>query len=151
MKTLLIILSLVSSLFAQRVEISADKLEADEKSGISTLIGHVQIIKGDDHISADTLIVKFDKKNKPIFYDAKGSIKFHILTKTKEFEGKADQLRYDPKTLIYEMVGNVVIKEKRSKQILTGEKIQIDRISGKSIIEGKENKPVKFIFDIKEN
>ena len=150
MKKMLFILLIGSLLYAQKVEITADKLEANEKSRVSMLIGHVKIKKGKDEIYAGRLKVKFDKKNKPSIYEADGGVKFHIITDTKEFKGRGQRLVYNPKTLKYEIMGYVIIEELNSNQKLYGEKISIDRISGKSLIEGGDNRPIKFIFDVKE-
>jgi lipopolysaccharide export system protein LptA len=135
---------------AQKVEITADSFEADEKKHISTLVGNVTILKGADLIKADNLIVRFDEKNKPIEYIANGNISFNIVTQNQEFDGSAQKLLYNPKTLKYEISGNAIINEKTQHQKLMGEKIIIDRISGKSKIIGAKNRPVKFIFDVKE-
>jgi lipopolysaccharide transport protein LptA len=143
------LISLQFFLFAQQVEITADKLTANENSKISKLIGNVKLKKGLDEISCDELEVKFDATNKPILYTTSGNIHFHIITKTQDFIGKAQHLSYDPKTQQYKMSGNVKIEDKKLNQLLEGEKIVIDRISGDAKIEGG-SKPVKFIFDVKE-
>ena len=148
-KIVVLMLFVISTLFAQKVEVSADKLVADESSHISKLIGNVKIKKGSDTISANELSIKFNDKNKPLFYEAKGDIKFHIYTQKREFEGSANSLTYDPKTLKYELSGNVKVHEKSQDQTLEGERVVIDRISGRSEIDGG-SKPVKFIFDVKE-
>jgi lipopolysaccharide export system protein LptA len=150
MKVILFFLLFINYLYAQKVEITADSFEADEKKHISTLIGNVTILKGADLIRADKLIVKFDNDNKPIKYIANGNISFNIITKNQEFDGSAQKLLYNPKTLKYEISGNAIINEKKQHQKLIGEKIVIDRISGKSKILGAKNQPVKFIFDVKE-
>ena len=150
MKKLLILL-LCAVVYAQEIEITADKLEADENKKISTLIGHVVIKKGLDKISCDTLEVKFDKKNKPTLYQASGNVRFHILTNNKEFQGRAKRLIYTPNDKKYQLEGDVKIEELKSRQRLFGETIIIDRTSGKSIIKGDGKRPVKFIFDVKED
>ena len=150
MRALLILTILFNICYAQKVEITADSFEADEKQHISTPIGNVTILKGADLIRADKLIVRFDNDNKPIEYIANGDISFNIITQNQEFDGSAQKLLYNPKTLKYEISGNAIINEKKQHQQLIGEKIIIDRISGKSKILGAKNRPVKFIFDVKE-
>ncbi len=149
MRLLFILLLTITSIYAQKVEITADDLEADEKSHISTLKGNVSIKKGADSIKADKLEVFFDKNNKPTKYVATGDIRFHILTDTREFQGKGEKLIYDPSTKKYEISGGVVIEELKEHQKLIGEKIVIDRVSGKSKIEGGK-RPIKLIFEVKE-
>jgi lipopolysaccharide export system protein LptA len=150
MKKLLILL-LCAVVYAQEIEITADKLEADENKKISTLIGNVVIKKGLDKISCDTLEVKFDKENKPTLYQASGDVRFHILTNNKDFKGSAQKLIYNPANKKYSLQGNVKIEELQSKQRLFGETIIIDRTSGKSVIKGDGRRPVKFIFDVKDD
>jgi lipopolysaccharide export system protein LptA len=138
------------SLYGQKVEISADSFEADEKKMYTILKGNVLLKKGADTIHAATLTVYFDADNKPIKYLASGNITFDINTEKQSFDGHADQLLYNPKTLIYEVSGNAFIHEKLQNRKLYGEHIMIDRVSGKSTIKGSKKRPVKFIFEVKE-
>ena len=150
MKYFLLLLALLSSLSAQKVQVQADSFEADEKKMITILQGHVLLKKGADTIHADRLTVKFDSHNKPIHYLASGHIRFDINTDNQSFDGHANTLSYDPKTLIYEVSGNAFIHEKKQDRKLYGERIMIDRISGKSTIKGSKKRPVKFIFEVNE-
>jgi lipopolysaccharide export system protein LptA len=150
MKILYILCLLLSLLPAQKVEISADSFEADEKRKISILKGNVLLKKGADVIHADKLTISFDAKNHPIKYHATGNIKFEIYTNQQDFQGHANSLLYDPKTLKYELSGNAYIHEKKQHSELYGEFIMIDRVSGKSSIKGSKKRPVKFIFEVKE-
>ncbi len=149
-KALLLLWVLSLSLFAQKVEVSADKLEVDEKSGNSVLSGHVQIHKGADFIQTDRLIIRFDPKHKPTRYEAEGEVRFQIHTQNRIFVGHAQRLLYDPLTLRYELEGSVELDEEAFGQKLIGEKVVIDRTTGKAVIDGKANQPVKLIFDVKE-
>ena len=150
MKIIYTLLLLVPILYAQKVEISADSFEADEHQKRSILKGNVLLKKGDDMVHANTLTIFFNAKNKPIKYLAQGNIRFRINTDTQSFDGRADKLMYNPSTLKYELSGNAYIHEKRQESKLYGEHIMIDRVSGKSTIKGSRKKPVKFIFNVKE-
>jgi len=150
MKFLWIILFSLGALNAQKVEISADSFEADEKKMVSVLKGNVLLKKGGDTIHASTLKVYFDAHNKPTKYLALGNITFDINTEKQSFDGHANQLLYNPKTLVYEVSGDAYIHEKSQNRKLYGETIMIDRISGKSTIKGSKKRPVKFIFEVKE-
>ncbi len=149
-KSLLLLSLITLVLFAQKVEVSADKLEVDEKSGNSVLSGHVQIHKGSDFIQAGRLVIAFDPKHKPTRYEAEGAVSFQIHTQNRIFVGHAQRLLYDPGTLRYELEGSVELDEQAFGQKLTGEKVVIDRTTGKAVIDGKANQPVKLIFDVKE-
>ncbi len=140
----------VSFLYAEKLEVTAQRLDADEKRHLSTLSGNVVIKKGEDKIECEKLVIKFDMKNKPIFYTTKGGVKFEIHTKKEHFKGKAKELTYDPIKRLYTMRGSVYIKELKSDQELSGEVITIDRDNGKASISGTDTKPVKLIFDVQE-
>ncbi len=150
MKNLIILLLLFQSLYAEKITVTADNFEAYENKKISILKGHVHIQKGKDDIKADKLVIEFDKKNKPLKYTLTGDVKFEIHTASQNFSGKAQQIVYDPSKKRYIASGNVFLKEKLSDKLLQGEKIVIDRISGKSTITGKKNRPVKFTFTVDE-
>ncbi len=150
MKFLWLILFSFTILYAQQVEISADSFEADEKKMLSVLSGNVLLKKGADTIHASKLTIFFDANNKPLKYLAEKNISFTIHTETQSFEGKAEKLLYDPSTLKYEISGNAFVHETTQNRKLYGETIMIDRISGKSTIKGGKKKPVRFIFEVKE-
>ncbi len=150
MKFLAICLIFTISLFAQEIKITAQKFEADEKKLISKFIGKVHLQKAQDEINASTLTITFDEKKHPILYEAKGNLSFQISTNDQLFIGHSDYLIYEPKTKKYQIVGNAFIHEKVADRKLYGEKIVIDRQSGKSQILGTSKKPVKIIFSIKE-
>ena len=148
-KLLLLLLSF-HTLFAQQVEISADSFEADENKMVSILKGNVLLQKGEDIIHAQMLTITFDKNNKPLNYLAQGGVSFDINTQNQSFDGQAKTLSYNPSTLIYEIKGNAYIHEKSQNRKLYGQHIMIDRKSGKSTIKGSKQRPVKFIFEVKE-
>jgi lipopolysaccharide export system protein LptA len=150
MKILYIWLVLLSLSYAQKVEISADSFEADEKKRVSILKGNVLLKKGADIVHADKLTIYFDAQNHPSKYHASGGIQFEIYTNQQDFQGHANSLVYDPKTLKYELSGDAYIHEKKQNSELFGEVIMIDRVSGKSSIKGSKKRPVKFIFEVKE-
>jgi len=150
MKLVYILLFLLSFLQAQKVEISADSFEADEKKMLSVLKGNVLLKKGNDIVNAKQLTIYFDAQNKPKQYLAEGNINFTINTEKQNFEGHAQRLLYDPHTLKYEISGDAFIHEKEQNRKLYGERIMIDRTNGKSTIKGSKKKPVKFIFEVKE-
>lgn len=137
-------------LLADKIIITADHFEAYEKRKISILTGDVHIKKAQDDIKAKKLVIDFSDANKPVRYTLSGNVSFDITTKKQHFIGSAGKIVYDPLKKRYIATGNVHIKQMPGDRLLEGEKIVIDRISGKSIITGKKNRPVKFIFSVKE-
>ncbi len=151
MKRILIFLLTISTLlYAETVEIRADKFEADETKLLSVFTGHVVIKKGQDTIEADKVTILFTPRKKPKRYTASGHVRFKIHTRTQHYEGTSRTLSYLPANQQYEASGDVIIEEVKSGKKLYGEKIVIDRKSGKSEITGKKNRPVKLIFSVEE-
>jgi len=134
----------------QKIEVKADSFEADEKKLISIFKGSVFIKKGKDEIKADLLKIDFDKKNRPKRYEATGHVSFKITTNSQHFVGSSNKIIYEPSNKKYQAYGNVEITETTKNQKLNGEKIIIDRVSGKTKISGSKKRPVKFIFTVDE-
>lgn len=151
MKKILLLTLLPFLLIAsEQVEINADQFEADEKKRVSHFKGSVHIKKGKDEIKADYVKIDFDQKNRPLKYEATGSVTFDITTDSQHFEGKSDKIIYNPSKATYEALGNVFIKETTKEQKLKGASITINRNSGKTKISGSKNRPVKFTFTVDE-
>jgi len=117
---------------------------------ISIFKGSVYIKKGKDEIKADLLKINFDKKNKPIRYEATGHVNFKITTDSQHFKGRSNKIIYEPSKKRYKASGDVQITETIKNQKLNGENIIIDRVSGKTKISGTKKRPVKFIFTVDE-
>ncbi len=149
-KVLLILVFSFSLSLAEKVEVSADSFEADELKRVSLFKGNVHIKKGEDEIKADNLKIDFDKQNRPIKYEAIGNVSFKITTSAQRFVGTSGEIIYEPLKKKYTASKNVNINETTKNRVLKGEKITIDRISGKSKISGTKNRPVKFIFTVDE-
>ncbi len=150
MKTLFLFLLTLTLLYGEKITITADNFEAYENKKVSILKGHVHVQKGSDDIKAKRLQIDFDQANKPLRYTLTGDVKFDISTKSQHFVGTARKVIYDPHQKRYIAEGDVFLKEKKSGRTLQGEKIVIDRISGKTTISGKRNRPVKFTFTVEE-
>lgn len=150
MKIITILFLSLLTLYAEKIVVTADKFEAYENKKVSILRGHVHIQKGKDSIKAQKLVIDFGPDNKPIRYTLSGQVHFDISTKTQHLVGRAEKILYDPIKKQYIASGKVHMEEKNNGRTLEGEEIVIDRISGKSIILGKKNRPVKFIFTVDE-
>ncbi|RUM63425.1 MAG: lipopolysaccharide transport periplasmic protein LptA [Sulfurospirillum sp.] len=150
MKFLVLFLLTAILLYAEKVTVTADHFEAYENKKISILTGHVHIQKGTDDINADRLVIELNSKNRPIRYILTGHVQFDIHTQREHYTGTAQKIMYDSAQKRYIAEGNVFLREKNSDKTLHGEKIVIDRTSGKTIITGKRDKPVKFTFTVEE-
>ncbi len=154
MKYLFIIFIIISNfLYAktQNVEITSKSFEADELKQVSKFIGNVKVIKEYDVITSDKLIVNFDKKKNPIKYIAMGNAKFKLILNKKHYAGKANKIIYDPIKKIYHFIGNAFLQDLDSSKKIYGDNISIDQLNGKYNVKSDGNKPVKFIFKVKDD
>ena len=141
---------MLTLLGASEVEITADKFTADEAKGISVFTGSVHIVKGKDDLKADKIVVNFDKKKQPTLYTASGHATARLTMKGKSYFAKGDTLIYDPLTLKYNIKKNAFLQEINSDKKIYGENIRVDQARGYYEVDGKKNKPVKFIFKIQD-
>jgi len=148
-KYLLIVLTSVL-LYAQQVQITADKFSADETKGITIFTGSVHVEKGFDDLKADKVVVNFDKNKQPTLYTASGHAQAKLKMKGKRYFAKGDTLIYNPMTLKYIIKKNAFLQELDTDKKVYGENILVDQARGKYEVDGKANKPVKFIFQLKD-
>ncbi len=139
-------------LFSENLEITSKNFEASEKKLISIFTGDVHVKKGKDRINSQKLIIYFSKDKKPIKYEALKDVTFKIsLDNNKTYEGRAQKIIYIPKEMKYIFEKNVFILQKPDMRKIYGEKVILNRVTGKAIVKGNEKRPVKFIFKIEEN
>ena len=152
---LALLLVVVAPAFAagEEVTITSDRFEADETSRITRFLGHVHMKKGVDELNASKVTVYFDARRKPERYEATGKVSFviHMKEDGHLYAGKSDRLVYRPKGQIYELYGHVVLREPAQERTITGEKVIVEKESGKAKVEGVGDRPVKFIFRVEEN
>ncbi len=136
---------------AENVEITADHFEASQPENITEFIGNVHMKKGSDELNASKVVVYFDDKRRPIRYEAVGESRFIIhMQNGSYYKGRADRLVYRPEKELYELYGNVVLKEPKLDRTIMGEKVVVEKSSGRANVEGDDGKPVKFIFKVEE-
>ncbi len=151
MRYLVYLLFVVSFGFCSvEMSIVSDNFSADEAKHISVFSGNVKIVKLNDTIKSQKVIVKFDNKNKPLSYEASGSVDFVISLKDSTISGSCESLVYNPLSKIYTLKGRVDVIEMPSKRKLKANIVKIDTINAKTIVSGTKVKPVKFIFNIEE-
>ncbi len=125
---------------------ASDSMEYWVEDGIFTANGNATAIKDDDTIKADKLIAKFtqDKNGKRILKEMQAINNVTITTPTEIVTG--DKGKYSATTNKAIITGNVKIK--RGKNILQGDKAEIDMSTNISKIFGSpaDNGRVKGIF-----
>ena len=139
----------VLMLNAQELKIKANKFHTDEKTGISTFEGNVDITKGKDRIKASSVTIFIDKEHQPTKFIATGGVSFSITTKKKSvYTGKAGRVIYIPKKKEYLFFHNVHLKQIDEKKEIIGEEVVLKTIEGKAYAKGVKDKPVIMIFKL---
>jgi lipopolysaccharide export system protein LptA len=143
-----IILPLISAfIFAAEVQVVANKVYADEKALKSRLSGNVVITKGEDILAADTVTIDFNKDEKPLKYEAQGSVNANVTVNNKRYHISGDILTYDVTPNIYTLKGKAFLEEINTSRKVYGDIITIDQNNGAYAVDGGIE-PVKFIFQI---
>ncbi len=124
------------------IEILADSLEVQQEKQTATFEGNVQVLQGDMRLKAARLVVYYagdkatksttDENNPPSIrkIDAFGDV---FLSSPRE-TAKGDKGVYDVVNKRIELAGNVVLTQ--GKNILRGQNMTLDLVTGKSRIEG---------------
>ena len=150
MKSLLVVLSLVSFLNAEMVEVVADKFYADEVKQISEFTGSVVVTKGKDKLVAKKVVITFDKQRQPLKYTATGNVTLDMIMKDKIYFGKAQIMIYNPIKDQYTLIRDAFLHEKVTNKKVYGDKIFVNQATGRYEVESDGKKPVKFIFKVEE-
>jgi len=141
---------IITMLGASEVQVTADKFMADEATGVTVFTGHVHVVKKGDDLKADKVVINFDKNKKPTLYTATGHAQVKMMINGKKYFAKGDILIYDPILLKYTIKKNAFLQELNTDKKVYGETIWIDQVRGYYEVDGKKNKPVKFIFKIED-
>lgn len=149
MKIILLSLLFITTLFSSQVEITAKSFSADETKLTSEFIGNVNIIKESDKLTADRVLVNFNKQKQPIKYTATGNVKVKMKMNDKTYDATGHKLTYEPNENRYILLQNAFLHEIDTDKKIYGEKIEINQLTGTYKVDGN-NTPVKFIFQIED-
>ncbi|RQD68997.1 organic solvent tolerance protein OstA [Campylobacter hepaticus] len=149
-RKIILFLACVSVVLGGQIEVKALNFYSDENKGESILSGNVEVIRGDDILNSEKLIIYTDKNRKPIRYEAMQNARFKIILKDKIYKGSGDKFIYNVVQDVYEINGNAYINELSSNQKLYGDKIVIDRKANIYRVESKDQKPARFVFELKD-
>jgi lipopolysaccharide export system protein LptA len=138
------------SLFAQKVNITADNMEAENMKKEVHFIGNAKVVQGKSWIHGDEIIVYFDENNETKKYEAIGVVTFEFIQEKSSYKGSADKVTYLPVKDQYILTGKAVIDDQINKRHVNGDEIILDMITGNANVKGSRKKPVKFIFDMKD-
>ncbi len=151
MRSIFIILSFLTLIMAENVEIRSERFEANQQELISKFLGNVIFKKGKNIIKADKVFIYFNKKKKPIKIDAMGNVAFTLYDKSgKYYKGKAKRVVYFPKKKEYLLTGDVQITQFPDQKKIYAQIVMLNLKDSRIEVKGNENKPVKMILKIEE-
>ena len=143
---MILLLILTQTLFAERVEITSTRMEAQDKE--VHFIGNAKIKKANDWLHAEKVIVYFDENNETSMYEAIGNVTFAFKNEKHAFKGSADKVVYDIVKSLYELKGKAVIDDLVNKRHVSSDEIILDMTTGSIDVKGSRKKPAKLIFDM---
>lgn len=138
-----------SVLYAEKLEITADKFLAKDADKEVRFMGHAQIKQGDTHIYASRIIVYFNEDNSTREYKALGGVRFHIQKIKAKYRGSCRELVYFPRKKIYILRGNVKVEDQQNRRNIMANKVEIQSKTGAFAIEGSKKHAAKLTFDMK--
>lgn len=150
-KTIILITLLAISLYSQELKVKANSFTADEKTGVSSFDGNVNILKGSDELNASNVTIYTDKEHKPTKFAARGDVSFHIVTKDGSiYTGEAQRVLYMPETKEYHFFEDVRLSQVDEKKLIIGSEVVLKTVEGKAYAKGQDSGPVIMIFNIDE-
>ena len=130
------------------LNIDAKSFESNEKKHTIHFKGDVKMVKNNDMLLCQDLIIYTLKTKKnsqlPTKYKATGNVSFTITLKDKLLKGKGDEVVYIPSKQKYTILGDAYLEDTTTDKKLYASKIYIDEKTGLIKIDGEKNKPVKF-------
>lgn len=149
--TILLTIFLTLIISAEEIQVKANLFNTDEKNGLSTFEGNVNVLKGHDELNASKVTIYTDEKHNPTKFIAKGDVSFNIHTLDGAvYKGKAGEVIYLPVKKEYLFFGNVHLQQVDEKKEIIGEEVVLKTIEGKAYAKGAKKEPVIMIFDIVE-
>jgi len=137
-------------LFAQKVDITADNMKAEDMKKEVHFMGSAKVVQGKSRIYGDEIIVYFDENNETKKYEAIGLVTFEFIQEKSSYKGSADKVTYYPVKDQYILTGRAIIDDLVNKRHVNGDEIILDMKTGNANVKGSRKKPVKFIFDMKD-
>ena len=145
---IIFIMSFSLLLFAEKVEISSDSMEAKNLKKEIHFLGNVKISQLKNYLSGDKVIVYFNDNNKTKMYEAIGNVNFEFIKDKSHYKGSAKRVIYYPLKSVYILKEKALIDDLINKRHINGNEIMLNMLTGKINIKGSKKKPVKFIFDM---
>lgn len=135
---------------ADTLEVSAKTFQSDLKKGLTQLNGEVLVVKGEDKLWADKVVIETNKKNKPQKYTATGNVRFYAKMPDKEMRGRANKAVYNVIKDEYQLIDSAVIEEIGKKNIIKGNIIVLNPQTQEAFVKGSSQKPGMMTFIMEE-
>lgn len=149
MRIIFFIFIFTSFIFSQKIEVTANFVEANSGSKQVKFVGNVNIWQDPyNWMKANEATVYFDDANRTKKYEAIGQASFEIKDKNSHYKGKASNFTHFVKESIYIMQGNAEVNDLRNKRFLSGDTIDVNMKTGHASVRSQNKKPVKFIFEL---
>lgn len=147
---LFLILLFTLTAYADKINVTANSMTAEDLKKEVRFIGNAKALQGESWIHGDEIIVYFDENNQTKKYEAIKNVTFEFKEKTNHYKGSADKVVYYPVKSTYVLTGKAIIDDLLNKRHVNGDEITLNMITGNAKVKGSKKKPVKFIFDMKE-
>ena len=140
-------------LFAQKVEVTSDSMNAIDAKKEVHFIGNAKVKQLKDWIHADEIIVHLNEKNQANMYEAIGTVTFEFQNEKGHYIGSSNRVKYYPLKSLYVLTGKAKVKDLMNKRSAKGNEITVDMLTGNSQVKskpkekGKKQAPVIFTFD----
>jgi lipopolysaccharide export system protein LptA len=144
---LFFLITLTQILFASKVEVTSDTMNANDLKKEVHFIGNAKVKQLKDWIDADKIIVFLDENNKAKMYEAIGNVTFEFENEKGHYVGSSDRVKYYPLTSLYILIGKAKVNDLLNKRTAKGDEITVDMTTGNSEVKGTKKKPVKFTFE----
>ena len=136
-------------LYAEKLEITADKFLAKDANKEVHFIGHAKVVQGATTVKAAKIFVYFNEDNSTQKYQALGGVRFHIQKKEANYQGSCREMLYFPKKKMYVLKGNVKVKDRQNQRDIAASRVEIHSKTGAFTIEGSKKNAAKLTFDMK--
>ena len=136
---------------SSHLEVSAKTIQSDLKKGQTILSGEVMIIKGEDKLWADEVVIQTDKKNQPLTYTAIGNVRFYTKMPDKKIKEKKKRAVYDVQKDEYQLFNNAMIEEVGKSNAIRGNIITLNPTTQEASVKGSNQKPSVLTFIMEDD
>lgn len=139
----------LSSYCVELLEISAEKIYTNQLKGETRITGNVEIIREQDRLNADEVLIKTDQNRKPLKYTANGNVNFRVMLQDgKLMKGRAKKVIYNALKDEYLLQGKAYVQEEGKPNAIRGDEIVLNRTAGSASVVGTQRKPAKITFSL---